>query len=342
MSDAILEKPGKPRFKKGLLVALFLGVAMVYFPLLSAIIFYGRLSDIYNPILTLVEIPFVIVGIAFINKNYKISIALFVVYLVLVFINRPHLGFFSPVGWYFDSKYESRYALRIPEFILVAFILYGLNKANKKISVVSSLFLLIYEAIWLFSAHVYISTYSNYGAAFEFIAVYSELLLPLLLFICSLKPRYIRGSIKVIDGYMAVRLLSFVAGYLLNDHIRYLNLVYLINVCWMPLLTIFGLNAVLVFPIRFRELAKIFGWSVLVVGVVFAATAAQQSADENNNKSESDRDAYMNELMDNIQSWENAGFSQNFSVDAAQSMLNEGRISQKEYEWLIRKLVNRA
>ena len=172
--------------------------------------------------------------------------------------------------------------------------------------------------------------------------------MPLVLFLCAIKPRCIHGSIKVVDSFLAIRLLLFVAGDLLyilksNNYGRaeHLDVMYLLNISWMPLLTVFGLNAVLIFPIRFRELAKIFGWSALIIGMVFVASAAQQQADENNKKAREEREAYLNELRDNIQSWENAGFSKDFTLEAAQSMLNEGRITQTEYQWLIRELLKK-
>ncbi len=354
MSDAVMEKPSQHHVKKGFIVALFLGLAMVYFTYIFTTITRGRFH--FN-ILYLAEIVIAIVAIALLNKNHKISVALFVIYFALLLYNHRPIESFIPFwgnthGMHFDFKYTDNsfiFSSRVLEFILAAFTLYGLNKANKIISIIASSLLLIFESVWLFSSRIYISSYSEYGMIFLYAAYYSELLLPLILFCCAVKPRWIHGSIKVIDSYMAVRLLLFVAGDLLEalkynyfkyfDHIDFL---YLINICWMPLMAIFGLNAVLVFPIRFKELAKIFGWSALIIGMVFAASAAQQSADESNRKSDTDREAYMNELRDNIQSWEAAGFSENFSRDAAQNMLNEGRITQKEYEWLIRELVSRV
>ena len=351
MEDKVQVKPIRSRFKKGFIVALFLGIAMVYFPYFYSMIEYGRF--IFNA-LVLAEIAVIISAVLLLNKNIKIALALLVAYIALIFINHP-LNSLLPFldggrGYnYFDYKYTNGYFIfsaRIIEFVLVAVTLYGLNKAIKAISIISSVLLLVLESIWLFSSRIYISSSSEYGMIFLYAAYYSELLLPLVLFLCAIKPRYIHGSIKVIDSYMAVRLLLFAAGDLLyalkSDSFRYLdhlNIMYLINISWMPLITIFGLNAVLLFPIRFKELAKVFGWSALVIGLVFAASAAQQSIDDNKNKSEVDREAYMNELRDNIQSWEDAGFSEGFTRDAARSMLNEGRITQKEYEWLIRELV---
>ena len=88
-------------------------------------------------------------------------------------------------GGRFDSKYAGDYYLyhiyhfRAVEFILAGLTLYGLNKANKIISIIASSLLLVSNAFWLFSSHISIPTSSAYGAAFLFTACYGELLLPL-------------------------------------------------------------------------------------------------------------------------------------------------------------------
>jgi len=41
-------------------------------------------------------------------------------------------------------------------------------------------------------------------------------------------------------------------------------------------------------------------------------------------------------------SWQEAGFSDTFTVEAAQSMLNEGRISYQEYKWLLSELLGKG
>lgn len=144
MTDVAKVESGKTQIKKGLIVALLLGVAMVYLPYLISFVTNGRFFR-FNALL-LVEMCVSIAAIELMSKNIKISIALLIAYIALVIYNHP-IGSLIPFlpgnsYLYFDYKYTNGIFIvsaRICEFVLVALTLYGLNKANKAISIIASL-----------------------------------------------------------------------------------------------------------------------------------------------------------------------------------------------------------
>ena len=123
------------------------------------------------------------------------------------------------------------------------------------------------------------------------------------------------------------------------DH---LSVPFLLEVCLPPVMLIFGLNAVLLFPVPFRELAKVFGMSLLIVGYIAAASAAQQADQQAKERAEEQRQEHMEKMRDNILSWEKAGFGETFSMEAAKDMLHEGRITYDEYQWLVQELLTKG
>ena len=142
--------------------------------------------------------------------------------------------------------------------------------------------------------------------------------------------------------FPSVMLVLFIAADLLSDsYYRVHDFFYLLNTCWMPVMLIFGMNAVLVFPIRFKKLAIVFGLSLAVIAVVVLLMAGQQAENDWKKKNEQSRQQHMNEMRDNILSWKRAGFSDSFTTDAALQMYKEGRITASEYQWLIQQLIGR-
>ena len=175
------------------------------------------------------------------------------------------------------------------------------------------------------------------------VGYYGELLFPLTLLICAIKPSAIRTSIKVIDGFMAIRVALFAASFVILGKF---NLMYLINTCWIPLIMILGLNAVLLFPHNGVDLAWLFVkcifFAALFVLLVFGVTSAGQNQQSAREREEEERERYMLTMRNNMASWQEAGFSDTFTVEAAQSMLNEGRISYQEYKWLLSELLGKG
>ena len=327
--------------KKGLIASLLVGVAMIYFSDIFGFLRYissfsDTISFAWHRIVEfLPQIIAAVIAVLFINKNKIISLVAFILYGILALCSRFLL--FSDVHWE-----------RIAVAVLAGLTLYGLNKANKTLAIISSALLTVIVGYQLIAHSRYFgSLYGSsaleiYSAVFLWCSHYGQLLLPVLLLICSIKPACIHNSIKIADGYLGVQIVLFVAGVLLGGN-RF-NIFELIDLCWMPVMMVLGLNAVLFFPIPFVELAKIFGKSlfavVVIAIIVVAAGSAQDSINEAEEKAEQQREQYLNQMKDNMLTWQEAGFSDTFTVEAAQSMLTEGRITYSEYQWLVQQLLS--
>ena len=230
--------------------------------------------------------------------------------------------------------------------ILAAAVLIGLNRADKAMAIPAAILLINLDMWWIASSRMNLpptGDSNNWDGILMWAAYYSELIIPVLLLICAINPHAIHNSILIIDGYMAIRLVLFIAADLLSEkYYRTHDFFYLLNTCLMPIMLIFGMNAVLVFPIKFKKLAKVFGLSFLVVAVFAMLAAAQQESANQAKNNEQSRKEYMNEMRDNTLSWKNAGFSDNFTTDAALQMYREGRITASEYKWVIQELIGRG
>ncbi|MBE5778346.1 MAG: hypothetical protein E7331_03320 [Clostridiales bacterium] len=303
--------------------------------------------------LMMAQIAVAVVGICFLNKNWIVSVASLAVYVVLLLLEYPLQKLFtllSEGSFFYNDKYTAFTGERIIEFVLVACTLFALNRGKKPVAIGFALFSLVWTAMWLFMSYMDVDLSDcisngvySLAAMCKVVGYYGELLFPLTLLICAIKPSAIRTSIKVIDGFMAIRVALFAASFVILGKF---NLMYLINTCWIPLIMILGLNAVLLFPHNGVDLAWLFVkcifFAALFVLLVYGATAAEQNRQSAREREEEERERYMLTMRNNMASWQEAGFSDTFTVEAAQSMLNEGRISYQEYKWLLSELLGKG
>lgn len=339
------------QLKKDFIIAVSIGSLGMYIPqlmqILNTLIRYGLNYWKYYPEWKfLIEIILLGSTIFFLNRNTYITVGAFILTIATTVLR---LGF---CNFIYSSQIQ---------FIFGSLTLLGLNKAIKPISIISSTVLLTVTAVQLFSTNlVPIDIASNAENAVGFIciflATYGTLLLPIFLLICSINPPAIHKMIKVVDGYGAVRFMLFLGGGLLTLCFGrryyaddYLNFWFLFSTCWLPIMTVIGMNAVLVFQIPPRELVKTFFLSlVFAVGVLAMMGAAQanynmeQKAERERitqEREERRRMEYLQKTKENILSWKEAGFSNQFTIDAARSMLTDGRITRDEYTWLVNQLL---
>ena len=339
----------QPAFKKGLIIALYIGIAMVFVPAAVSMFTSHRFATV-DVVLLAAQVVTAAAAVFFLNRNAKISIVLLAAFIGVTLYHPIMRGFRGFGIWSiwdqrFDIKYTAYCIARAAEMVLAAMILIGLNRACKPLAIAAAVLLVVLDTWWIATTYMRLPSTGdsdNLDGILMWTAYYSELIIPVVLLICAINPHAIHNSILIIDGYFAIRLVLFIAADLLSDsYYRVHDFFYLLNTCWMPVMLIFGMNAVLVFPIRFKKLAIVFGLSLAVIAVVVLLMAGQQAENDWKKKNEQSRQQHMNEMRDNILSWKRAGFSDSFTTDAALQMYKEGRITASEYQWLIQQLIGR-
>lgn len=346
-----------PQHKKGFIASLYIGLASIHLEWLVQLIFvlFISRSSISVPVLLLALLPIVsaIFAIYFLNRNRKISIILFIVYGILLLMGfGPLPGIMSFRLYSFLELMLLFISSPVIKFTLVILALYGLIKAKYLLAKICSLLLVAWHIPTLLACPFDISRIigggiEGIGILCAWLSYWGVILTPIALVVCSFKPGAIRGSIKFIDVVLSFRLLMTVVFCLLNiDFINLSILLEIFELCWLPIVAILCLNAVLLFPVSFGELASIFGKCFLVVGFIVLLTAGSVAVEENRRNAQREeeerRKNFLNTTRDHIQSWQAAGFSDTFTVEAAQSMLKEGRITYQEYQWLVSELIGKG
>lgn len=346
-----------PQYKKGFIASLYIGLAAIHLEWLVQLIYVLFLShsSISGSVLLLALLPIAsgIFAIYFLSRNTKVSIILFAVYGILLLIGfGPLPGIMSFRQFSFLELMLHFISSPVIEFTLVILTLYGLIKAKYLPAKICSLLLVAWHIPTLLACPVDISDFigggiRGVGVLCAWLSYCSVILIPIALAVCAFKPGMIRGSIKFIDAVLAFRLLATVVFCLLNiDYINLSILLEIFELCWLPIVAILCLNAVLLFPISFGELASVFGKCFLVVGFIVLLTIGSVAMEENRRNAQQEekekRQKFLNTTRDNIQSWQAAGFSDTFTVEAAQSMLKEGRITYQEYQWLVSELIGKG
>jgi len=292
--------------------------------------------------LLLLQIPVLIIGLVFLNRNKWITVACTVVYvglLVATLVNClqstvpacEHYWGWDSLAWVEDYRYFRMVMKRIVECSLLIGALYGIQQVKQPLAISCSVLLIAWNAVWAYC-----------------LEMGSEVIAPLFLLICAIWPRSIRTMLQVISCYLALRFMAFVTVELIMGYSEGSFPCYMVfpEYMWILLITIFWLNGLLSKPVPFKTFAKIFGLTfIFFIAVYFLGSMLEEiQGKSKNNKvnQEKQRKVFLEETRNNIESWKKAGYSDSFTTDAAKSMLFEGKISPKEYRWLLNEMAKNA
>ena len=187
MQQDVTRKAVKPVFPRGLIVALLIGVGMVYVPYLYQLV--SRVSIyrlyVYVDYFVIAQIASITVAIVFLNRNRIVSIGAMAVFCVCLALSRSFFPEMRTVfsdairGEYFDIKYLSFTYFRVIEFILAALVLFGMNKGIKPVSVTAAVLLTAVTAWWTFKTRMSLPSFTShkqiYAAMFLYCASASSL-----------------------------------------------------------------------------------------------------------------------------------------------------------------------